>query len=215
MRTLILSTLLAVFAPAASGAASGADTGAAAGAKFRAEGTVLVYDTEHSGEDGEITPGDIDGLRAALRENSGVATLRLNSAGGSIWAAEDMSRIVTDFDLDTEVDGECSSSCVTIFLGGRARSMTRGSRLGLHSRWWAAEDVQNYYERNKAEEHWDTPFEFGAWIYEDTQAEVYEAISFVVSRGVDPAFAIEMHAPRDSMWYPGRTELEKAGVLRP
>lgn len=211
MRMLILSTLLALLA---AGESAG-EAGASLASKFRAEGTILVYDTEHVGEDGEITPDDIDGLRAALRENPGVARLRLNSAGGSIWAAEDMSRIVTDFDLDTEVDGECSSSCVTIFLGGKARSMTRGSRLGLHSRWWAAEDVQNYYERNKAEEHWDTPFEFGAWIYEDTQAEVYEAISFVVSRGVDPAFAIEMHAPRDSMWYPDRAELEKAGVLRP
>ncbi|WP_413873303.1 hypothetical protein [Albidovulum sp.] len=211
MRTLILSILLAL--PAA-GKCAGEERASLA-SKFRAEGTVLVYDTEHVGEDGEITPDDIDGLRAALRENPGVAKLRLNSAGGSIWAAEDMSRIVTDFDLDTEVDGECSSSCVTVFLGGKARSMTRGSRLGLHSRWWAAEDVQNYYERNKIEERWDTPFEFGAWIYEDTQAEVYEAISFVVSRGVDPAFAIEMHAPRDSMWYPDRADLEKAGVLRP
>lgn len=205
--------LSVVFLLATAGAAAGED-GASSAAKFRVEGTALVYDTE-AAEGGEITPEDIEALRAVLRSHQGLTKLRLNSAGGSIWAAEDMARIVTDFDLDTEMDDECSSSCVTVFLGGKARSMTRGSRIGLHSRWWAAADVQNYYERNKAEERWDTPFEFGAWIYEDTQAEVYEAISYVVSRGVDPAFAIEMHAPRDAMWYPGRTELEKAGVLRP
>lgn len=202
-----------LLAQLAAGAAAAEDHAPAA-SKFRVEGAVLVYDTE-TVEGGEIAVEDIEALRGALRDHNGLTTLRLNSAGGSIWAAEDMARIVTDFDLDTEVDGECSSSCVTVFLGGKARSMSRGSRIGMHSRWWAAADVQDYYERNKIEERWDTPFEFGAWIYEDTQAEVYQAISYVVSRGVDPAFAIEMHAPRDAMWYPGRAELEKAGVLRP
>lgn len=210
MRKLSFVLLLAQLA---AGAAAAEDHATAA-SKFRVEGGVLVYDTE-TVEGGEIAVEDIEALRGALRDHNGLTTLRLNSAGGSIWAAEDMARIVTDFDLDTEVDGECSSSCVTVFLGGKSRTMTRGSRIGLHSRWWAAADVQDYYERNKIEERWDTPFEFGAWIYEDTQAEVYQAISYVVSRGVDPAFAIEMHAPRDAMWYPGRAELEKAGVLRP
>lgn len=211
MRTLILAMLLALVAAAP----FAGETAAPVASKFRAEGTLLVYDTEAAGEKGEIEPDDIEGLRSALRASPGIRRLRLNSAGGSIWAAEDMARIVTDFDLDTEVDGECSSSCVTVFLGGKARTMTRGSRIGLHSRWWAPEDVQNYYERNKAEEHWASPFDFGSWIYEDTQAEIYEALSYVVSRGVDPGFAIEMHAPRDSMWYPDRAQLEKAGVLRP
>lgn len=211
MRMLIFPILLAFFVEGVS-----ADEPAPSPAsKFRVDGAVLVYDTEHVGEGGEIAPEDIAALRATLRSHQGLATLRLNSAGGSIWAAEDMARIVTDFDLDTEVDGECSSSCVTIFLGGKARSMTRGSRIGLHSRWWAAADVQDYYEHNKGEEHWETPFDFGAWIYEDTQAEIYQAISFVISRGVDPAFAVEMHAPRETMWYPARAELEAAGVLRP
>lgn len=211
MRRLIPATLLLALLPGA----AAAEMATPPAAKFRQEGAALFYDTENLGEEGEIAPEDIEGLRSELRAHPDVTVLRLNSAGGSIWAAEDMARIVTDFDLDTEVDGECSSSCVTIFLGGKARAMTRGSKIGLHSRWWAPEDVQNYYENNKADEHWSTPFDFGSWIYEDTQAEIYEALSYVVSRGVDPGFAIEMFAPRDTMWYPDRAELEKAGVLRP
>ena len=182
--------------------------------KFHVEGTILAYDTETGLDDGEITPGDSDSLLAVLRDNPAVTTLRLNSAGGSIWAAEDMARIVIDFDLDTVVDGVCSSSCVTVFLGGKARHMTRGSKIGLHSRWWASEDVQDYYERNKDEEHWVTPFDFGSWIYEDTQAEIYAALSYIVTRRLEPGFAIEMYAPRDRMWYPARSELEAASVLR-
>ena len=182
--------------------------------RFRIEATVLVYDTESGGEDAEIDAGDVDSLRALLAANSALETLRLNSGGGSIWAAEEMARIVTDYELDTEIDGECSSSCVRIFLGGAGRRMTRGSKLGLHSRWWAASDVEGYYERNRETENWDTPFEFGSWIYKDTQGEVYEDLAYDVRRGVDPGFAIEMHAPRDTIWYPPRADLEKAGVLR-
>jgi hypothetical protein len=213
MRFLLLLVILAHLAFGAG--AEVADVPAVS--KFQVEGGVLVFDTETAVGDGvdEIVPEDVEALRALLRGNPTVTTLRLNSEGGSVWAAEDMARIVTDFDLDTEVEGECSSSCVTVFLGGKARAMTRGSKIGLHSRWWAPEDVESYYERNREDERWATPFDFGAWIYEDTQAEIYEAISWVVSRGVDPAFAIEMHAPRDTMWYPARGDLERAGVLRP
>lgn len=183
-------------------------------AKLHVEGETLVYDSETGQEDGEIEPGDFDAMLAMLRAHPEVTTLRLNSSGGSIWAAEEMSRVVIDFDLDTVVEGECSSSCVTVFLGGRARSLTRGSKIGLHSRWWAPEDVEQYYEKNRTDENWATPFDFGSWIYEDTQAEVYAALSYAVARGVDAAFAIEMHAPRDTMWYPSRGALEAAGVLR-
>lgn len=211
MRALVPAILLAQIATAV----GAGETAVAETPKFRVADTILVYDTENTGEDGEIAPEDVDALRSALRAHPQIATLRLNSAGGSIWAAEDMARIVTDFGLATEVDGECSSSCVTVFLGGAKRTMTRGSKIGLHSRWWAPEDVQNYYEQNRAAERWTSPFDFGSWIYQDTQAEIYGAMSWIVSRGVDPAFAIEMYAPRDAMWYPDRSALEKAGVLRP
>lgn len=182
--------------------------------RFTVSGQTLAYDTESGEEDAELTWDDVSELRRLLAANPGITTLSLNSGGGSISAGDEMALIVIDYELDTLVDGECSSSCVTVFLGGKGRKMTRGSKIGLHSRWWAPEDVQAYYEEQKASENWDTPFEFGAWIYEDTQAEIHAGLTYLVERGVEPGFAIEMHAPREDMWYPTRAEMEKAGVLR-
>lgn len=187
---------------------------AAQASKFTATGEVLTYDTEAGGEEGELAWEDVAELRRLLAANPAVTILSLNSGGGSISAGEDMALVVIDYQLDTRVDGECSSSCVTVFLAGKRRSMTRGSKIGLHSRWWAPEDVQAYYEEQKASENWDSPFEFGSWIYEDTQAEIHAGLTYLLDRGVDPAFAIRMHAPREDMWYPSRAELEQAGVLR-
>lgn len=206
-----LGLLIALLPATASAEAAGSP----ASAMLRVEGNVLVYDTETGLEDGEITHDDIGRMRELLRDNPAVTLLRLNSGGGSVYASEDMARVVMDFDLDTEVDGTCTSSCVVVFLGGKSRTLTRGSTIGLHSRWWSPEDIASYYEDNKAEEGWSTPFEMASWIYEDTQAEIHRSLAYVVSRGVDPRFAIEMHAPREQMWYPARSELEAAGVLRP
>ena len=82
MRTLILAMLLA---PVAAAPFAG-ETAAPVASKFRAEGTVLVYDTEAAGEKGEIEPDDIEGLRSALRASPGIrapAIRRTRLRGGT------------------------------------------------------------------------------------------------------------------------------------
>lgn len=180
---------------------------------FSVDGATLVYDTEKPTND-EIDSEDVEILRDTLRANPAITTLRINSGGGGVWAAKEMARIVLDFELDTEVDGECSSSCVRLFLAGKARRMTRGSKIGFHSKTWSARNIESYYDEWREDENWDTPFEFASWMYRDTYAEAYEEMVYTVSRGVDARFAIEMHAPRDTLWFPSRTELTKAGILR-
>jgi hypothetical protein len=125
-----------------------------------------------------------------------------------------MARIVQDYELDTLVDGECSSSCVTIFLAGQAREMSRGSKIGFHQRSWSADGTQSYYDRWREDEGWDTPFDFASWVYQDTQSETWKELTFMISRGVDPEFAIETKRMRSGIWFPGRRKLEQAGVLR-
>ena len=182
--------------------------------KFSVLGETLLYDTENAGAEAEITTEDADTMRDLLRANPGITTLRLNSGGGSVWAAREMARIILDFELDTDVDGECSSSCVRVFLAGQKRTMQRGSKIGFHSREWTPDAVESYYNNLREDKGWDTPFEFASWIYRDTYAEAYEDMTYAMSRGVAAAFAVEMHAPRDTMWFPDRTELHGAGLLR-
>lgn len=183
--------------------------------KFSLQGERLVYDTESGETDAEIEDVDVDALGELMRGNPAISTLVLNSGGGSVWAGMEMARIVLDYEIATEVDGECSSACVNIFLAGQSRSMTRGSKIGFHARSWAPSAVESYYETWREDEGWDTPFEFGSWIYEDTQAEIYDDLKYITSRGVDADFAIKTKTPRSKTWYPRRDELERAGVLTP
>ena len=182
--------------------------------KFSVEGEVLIYDSEVDVENDEISTPDVNGLLRALRTNEDVTTLRLTSGGGSVWAAKEMARIVIDFELDTLVDGECSSSCVRIFLAGTGRAMNRGSKIGFHSRHWSPDSIQKYYEKWREDEGWETPFEFASWVYRDTYSEAYEDITWSIARGVQADFAVEIHAPRNVMWFPTRAELRAGGVLR-
>ena len=183
--------------------------------KLYVEGDTLIYDTVNAtGPSSEIEAEDVEVLRALLQANPDVTTLQLTSGGGSVWAAQVISDIVIDFALDTRVDGDCDSSCVTIFLAGENRTMTLGSRLGFHQVQWSAQNIRDYYDREAEDFGWQDPWAFAEWMYLDTQQEVYRALNYMVSRGVDPGFAIQsIREPDGNMWRPYRAVLRAAGVL--
>ncbi|MEM6895793.1 MAG: hypothetical protein AAF576_00335 [Pseudomonadota bacterium] len=182
--------------------------------RWRIEGTTLHFDTEFSDSAAGIERADVDTLRGYLRDNASIAKVSLNSSGGGLYAALDMADVLTDFEVDTEIEALCESSCMYMFLGGATRTMKRGARVGFHRISWSAESIEGYYERNRADEGWTTPFELSSWIYEDTQLETYQIMSFMIRRGVDAAFAVEtFNAGSDDMWAPYRQDLLAAGVL--
>lgn len=184
--------------------------------KFRVQGNTLIYDSDNvTGEAyPEIDGPDVDQLRSLLRRHDDIITLQLTSTGGLVWAATEMSQVVLDFGLNTIAEGECSSSCVTIFLAGETRTMTRGSRIGFHQNSWSDEGMQSYFKEWRADENWSTPFDFASWVYQDTQHETAAQLEFMIERGVEPLFAIETKKYRPIMWFPSRDELETAGILR-
>jgi len=184
--------------------------------KFQLDGTTLIYDstTPGEGESEDIEIEDVDVLLQHLRENEQITTLQLNSNGGDVWSATRMKDIVIGFGLDTHVDGVCESSCITVFLGGTKRTMSRGSVMGFHQVYWSAASMERYYNRHREAENWDTPFAVSEWAFMDTQSEVYAHLSFMLSRGVDPEFAIRsIRRPDASLWRPYRLVLLGAGVL--
>ena len=184
--------------------------------KFTLNDVTLVYDTESAGADepAGITSDDVENLLKILRSDEFIRQLQINSSGGSVYAAQQISDIIIDFGLDTHVHGDCDSSCVTIFLAGKKRTMSRGSRIDFHQIFWSAENIASYYDRERGEQGWATPYDFAAWMYLDTQDEMYAHLKYITSRGVDPGFAIEtIRNPQSEMWRPYRAELLKAGVL--
>ncbi|QBF30736.1 hypothetical protein [Thalassococcus sp. S3] len=184
--------------------------------KFRVVGDRLIYDTENPGEEQErgIELDDPDILLDLLRANPGIRTLELNSGGGRYYSAFDMTNTVIDFELDTHVHGICESSCTLVFLAGKKRTMSRGSKIGFHQTFWTADSIEGFYEDKRADRGWETPFDFTSWVYKDTQDEIYNELTYMIRQGVDPAFAIEtIKEPTSTMWYPYRPVLRAAGVL--
>lgn len=197
--------------------ASGATARDALPQKFNLQGQTLVYDTETDveGEPAEITDEDAARLRDILKKSPEITELQLNSVGGSVYAGQEIAGLVLEYGLDTLVDGTCISACVDVFLAGGRRRMTIGSSIGFHQRNWPSEAVHQYYRSERKSRRWATPFEFGSWIYVDTQREVYDHLSYMVARGVDPGFAIEtLRTDPGGEWFPGRLRLIAAGVLR-
>ena len=181
---------------------------------FTVNGNAVLYDTINSEVTEEIDFGHAETLLEILKANENIEMLILNSEGGLIEAGYDIADIVIDAELNTHVEFICESACATVFLAGNKRCMELGAKIGFHSSYWAAEDIQEYFISEKDTKGWETPFEFASWLYEDTQAEVFSVFEYLLERGVNAQFAIRtLKASSDSMWYPRRAELEAAGVL--
>ena len=95
---------------------------------------------------------------------------------------------------------------------GRCKYLT--SAIGFHAGLWAADSIEDYYNSEKEDEGWETPFDFASWLYEDTQAEILTEFEYLLGRGVKPQFAIEiLRAGSDGISYPRRKELLEGGIL--
>jgi hypothetical protein len=184
--------------------------------KLRVDGNTLYYSTDDAKEeiDQEILWGDAEAFEAILKENRNITILQLDSAGGEIEAAMHLADVIIDYELDTHIDGECSSACVLMFLGGGKRSLARGSWIGFHKSTWASNYIKDYYAEYKESEGWADEYEFAEWLYEDTQKVILRDLEYLIERGVEPGFAIKtLRADSDDMWYPRRKEMVAAGII--
>lgn len=186
--------------------------------KFRVEGEILHYNTDMAVLESqqEINSDDVEYFKKILKGYPDIETVYLTSWGGYISDSTEIADLIIDYELNTHAEEICFSSCVTIFLGGEKRTLTKGARIGFHQGWWDKEDIKEFYEDqdNKAYYEWDDIYDFVAWMYEDTQTEMYNEFKYMLERGVDPAFAIEtLKVKSDEDWYPRRKELLEASVL--
>ena len=151
---------------------------------FKLDNNVLFYSTGDGAEVLEIDWGHEEELLQILRKHKEIDTLILKSEGGIVEVADKMADLVIDAELNTFVEENCESACVTIFLAGKNRIMEIGAKIGFHASWWPAENIKSYYQSNKEDKNWETPFEFASWLYEDTQKETFEQFEYLLERGV-------------------------------
>ena len=184
--------------------------------KFVVENRILHYNTELATkeENQVITFDDIDVFDKVLKENPNIKVVHLTSWGGDIESSYEIADLIIDYDLDTHVVDICFSGCTTLLLGGKRRTLEKGSKVGFHRSWWDVDLMKDYYEENKEYEGWGNIFEFAAWIHEDAQEEIYKDFEFLLERGIDPLFSIKtLKAEKNDGWYPRRKELLNANFL--
>ncbi len=126
-------------------------------------------------------------VRKILKNTPGVKTIILDSTGG--WASEGdmLSKLISNYNLDTYSLRYCNSACILAFISGENRQLAPGATLGFH--------------RGKSSTGKITPDE-------------EKNILFFKERGVDPEFCKNIFSAKyNEMWRPSVEELMDAGVV--
>ena len=184
-------------------------------AKFKIQGDTLFYSTEDEGITKDfVSISDALHFRTILRDNPEILRINLYSYGGHVEAGLEIARIVSDFEIDTEISKECSSACVPIFLAGQNRVLKKGALIGCHRPNWQQDSMERYYDAKKEDFGWNTPFEFSNWVQKDTFEVVTQLYDSFSQAGVAPEFISQAFKyDIEQMWYPSRTELVNFGVV--
>jgi len=134
--------------------------------------------------------GVADSVRALLLENPGVRRIRLDSGGGALSEATRLRAVILESGLDTYTARECSSACVSAFVGGRFRYLQRGARMGVHlPRNWEA------FSRNPV-------------------ASAYRAeLGYLRKRGLPDWFLENWIRTGQKFWYPTEFQLVSSGLV--
>lgn len=96
------------------------------------------YTIEVSGDgksvvfEGGINDGAAEALTRALDMAPAVNTVVFNSMGGWVREGNLVANIISQRDLSTYVEGECTSACTIAFLAGRDRVVGPNAHVGFH-----------------------------------------------------------------------------------
>lgn len=182
-----------------------ADAASAEPQRFTKIGDRLYFDSNVPfPDDTSDSIGGLDDneLYYLLKHSPDIRTVVLNSDGGSIATGRAMAETITLFNVDTEVGGRCLSACTEVFMGGRHRTLPKGSVLGFHRSYVEVPDIDKSSKSIVAEE-----FDIGV-------DAALANVKFMLEHGVDIRFALKaLNYERGDMWLPSRAELTAAGVL--
>ena len=84
---------------------------------------------------GPIVISDPEDFKAFIAENKLPAgtEMWLYSGGGSVYASQEMAKMIRSNGFDTAVNGPCESACTDMYLGGNNRYLTSDGKLGYHA----------------------------------------------------------------------------------
>jgi hypothetical protein len=134
--------------------------------------------------------GLADDVRRALDANPRVRRVRLESGGGSLSEALRVRELIRARHLDTESRVQCSSACVSAYIGGSHRLLRRTARLGFH-----------------------LPRNPGYGLRGVVTADYAAEIAYFRRRGVPQWFRARWVMTGRVFWYPTPRQLRAAGIV--
>ena len=138
---------------------------------------------------GEVGLGSAAALSAAISANPAIHLIEIESEGGFVWEADQITALIEMGGLDTLVRGKCYSACTEIFLAGRSRYVGPKARFGFH---------QSGYSGRPHNTVWDIP-EYSSSIY-------YR------EKGVDAHFAEQaLNTSYYELWRPDVYDVKMSG----
>ena len=182
--------------------------------KFTISGDILTYSTDQNEDSDGINLSDVEVLKDLLKANDQVRLLKLSSSGGEVEAAYEIVDIVIEQQLDTHVIDFCESACTLILLAGINRTAEQNAKIGFHQTSLSPADAKLEYQGLKSELGFKTPYDYAAWLLEDTQDLILNDLYYYQSLGLSLDFVIKtMEAYSDEMWYPDHAYMVQEGVL--
>ncbi len=138
---------------------------------------------------GALEFGSTRAVREALDANPNVRVVRLESRGGRVAEGLALGTLLRDRGVDTFVNGECSSACVTAFAGGARRIIGPNAAIGLHSAGGAGFSADTVASANRRSD------------------------DFIAARGVDQRVLQKGAAvANDQIWFPSPQVLLSSGL---
>ncbi len=139
---------------------------------------------------GTLGEGSMERFAATVGKTPGLKTVSLNSPGGRLREAKQMAALLKSRQLNTYVEGECSSACTYVFLAGKDRAATPNAHIGFHQPSFAGMgSTELAIASSGMEKYYRAANLPGDFIHRVLQ--------------IKP----------EGMWYPNREELLKANVI--
>ena len=146
--------------------------------------------------EGDFDIGITHATEKILSKYPEIEHLVLNSKGGQIYEGRGLFKLITKYRLNTFVYEECSSACVTAFVGGLERNLGKQGKLGFH---------QYKFDASKT----------GLLIpFFNIKAEQQKDSKLFVSQGVKPTFVNKIFDQSSyEIWFPDHSELLDSNLI--
>lgn len=146
---------------------------------------------------GDFDYGISDQVEKILKNNQSIEFVTLNSDGGLLFEANNLSKLILLNSLNTHTNEGCRSACTIAYIAGNTRYIYKDADLGFH---------QYTIARPNARVDKSTLLD----LLNDQQKDA----KFFQKRGASKAFTDQMYKyDADGMWYPPIHDLKRYGVV--